>query len=148
VKEKLIKGLLAELERKREVYRELIKMYEERLQKSLEEIEEGDRAKRSENEYLLAFYQKKLLEVEETIKQISLDSKLLRKESNEVLPWTAVELSNGLKVFIVPYSGGEKVEGFTIVSVDSPIYERLKSKRVGDEVVLPNGKKTKIKRIA
>ena len=148
MKEKLIKGLLAELERKREVYRELIKMYEERLQKSLEEIEEGDRAKRSENEYLLAFYQKKLLEVEETIKQISLDSKLLRKESNEVLPWTAVELSNGLKVFIVPYSGGEKVEGFTIVSVDSPIYERLKSKRVGDEVVLPNGKKTKIKRIA
>jgi len=148
VKEKLIKGLLAELEKKKELCKELIRMYEERLQKSLEEVEEGDRAKRSENEYLLAFYQKKLLEVEETIKQVSLDSKFIRKRADEVLPWTAVELSNGLKVFIVPYSGGEKVEDFTVVSVNSPIYERLKSKRVGDEVVLPNGEKTKVERIA
>jgi len=149
MRKELVKGLIEVLQQKKAFYEEMVKQYEKRLKKSLEEkSDDGERAKVSENEYLLAFYQKKVLEVEEMIKEIRAESILARKNPEVVLPWTAVELSNGLKVFIVPYAGGEEVKGFNIISVNSPLYQRLKLKKKGEVVKLPNGEEARIERIA
>ena len=73
------------------------------------------------------------------------------KESKEVGVGSYVELENGLNLLVLPFFGGEviKIDGkeINVITPKTPIYKVVEGRKEGDEVILLNGAKTRVRRV-